>query len=621
LEICFIPTNTAKSHYICLLCKHEQPIEKGYSGFCNHVTYKHIKSGETTIEEYFNKQLNFFPKEYGSSFRSPSCKECSKPTKFKSIAAGYVRFCSFKCSQKNSDTKKLKYERTKESLILKYGVENASQIKDVPEKVKNTKKLRYGDENYVNRAKAIETNLIRHGVENYTQTDEYKKQTRQTSFSKYGVEHFTQAKEIKEKAIKTNLIKYGVSYPMQSEDVKRKVKETVANNGGWALLLPENREKSKQKIKQKVIDRIKKYNITFENVELLSLDNKTFKCKICNHSFVMNSFGTAKSKPRSYPRCHTCFPIGKQNKCSLFHQEFLAFLVEELKINLDSIKQNDTTILCNINKEIDFYLQDYNIAIELNGNIWHTEIFGGKDKRYHLQKTIECEKKQIQLLHIFEDEWDAKKDLIKQKVSHILGLRNQTTSVYARKCTIKEISPKNCNDFLEKNHFQGAETNSKIRFGAFFKEELIAVMTFGKPRLNLSGKNEEGTYELIRFATDYSIKGVGIASKLFNYFIKIYMPFKVYSYADRRWTSTIKENVYIKSGFDLTSYSEPNYFYVNPKTSFKLRENRFKYRKTEIKKLFSNYDENLTEWENMRLNKYDRIWDCGTIKYTWLRTK
>ena len=26
-------------------------------------------------------------------------------------------------------------------------------------------------------------------------------------------------------------------------------------------------------------------------------------------------------------------------------------------------------------------------------------------------------------------------------------------------------------------------------------------------------------------------------------------------------------------------------------------------------------DLSLTEWQNMQLNNYDRIWDCGNIKY------
>jgi len=31
------------------------------------------------------------------------------------------------------------------------------------------------------------------------------------------------------------------------------------------------------------------------------------------------------------------------------------------------------------------------------------------------------------------------------------------------------------------------------------------------------------------------------------------------------------------------------------------------------------FDPALTEWENMQLNGYDRIWDCGNRVYTWKR--
>ena len=45
------------------------------------------------------------------------------------------------------------------------------------------------------------------------------------------------------------------------------------------------------------------------------------------------------------------------------------------------------------------------------------------------------------------------------------------------------------------------------------------------------------------------------------------------------------------------------------------REHRFAYRKSELPKKLQTYDENLSEWENMKNNNYDRIWDCGSIKF------
>ena len=31
------------------------------------------------------------------------------------------------------------------------------------------------------------------------------------------------------------------------------------------------------------------------------------------------------------------------------------------------------------------------------------------------------------------------------------------------------------------------------------------------------------------------------------------------------------------------------------------------------------FDPELTEWENMKINGYDRIWDCGTDVWAWER--
>jgi hypothetical protein len=48
---------------------------------------------------------------------------------------------------------------------------------------------------------------------------------------------------------------------------------------------------------------------------------------------------------------------------------------------------------------------------------------------------------------------------------------------------------------------------------------------------------------------------------------------------------------------------------------YKNREHRFKYRKSELSKLLEYYNHDISEWENMKNNKYDRIWDCGSKKY------
>jgi hypothetical protein len=41
------------------------------------------------------------------------------------------------------------------------------------------------------------------------------------------------------------------------------------------------------------------------------------------------------------------------------------------------------------------------------------------------------------------------------------------------------------------------------------------------------------------------------------------------------------------------------------------------FQKHKLAKIIKVFDPNLTEWENMQLNGYDRIWDCGNLKYTY----
>ena len=130
------------------------------------------------------------------------------------------------------------------------------------------------------------------------------------------------------------------------------------------------------------------------------------------------------------------------------------------------------------------------------------------------------------LIHIFEHEWINKQEIIKSKLKALFGVEQER--IYARKCIIKEISNKEKNDFLNQFHIQG-EDKSKVKLGLFFADELVAIMTFGKPRFN---KNYE--YELIRYATSKHV--IGGASKLLKYFEHVYKPKSIITYADRRFS-------------------------------------------------------------------------------------
>ena len=80
--------------------------------------------------------------------------------------------------------------------------------------------------------KARNTMMLKYGVKNISQLEEIKNKKRETTLKNYGVEHNSQSQEIKNKKIKTCLENNGVEYPQQSKEIKNKSKKTCLTNYG-----------------------------------------------------------------------------------------------------------------------------------------------------------------------------------------------------------------------------------------------------------------------------------------------------------------------------------------------------------------------------------------------------
>jgi hypothetical protein len=254
-------------------------------------------------------------------------------------------------------------------------------------------------------------------------------------------------------------------------------------------------------------------------------------------------------------------------------------------------------------KELDLYIPDKKIAVEYNGNFWHSSAIAKNAKKIHVDKTNECAEKGIQLIHIFEDEWKFKQSIVKARLKHIIT--NDMKRIYARKCVVKEIDTKTKGTFLDKYHLQGND-KSKIRLGLFYKSRIVAVMTFCKARF--SKKYE---WELSRYSTVANFTIVGGAGKLLKYFERNYKPTSLVTYADRRWSTG---NLYSKLGFTFSHNSNPNYFYVK-KPSYMKRESRNNYQKHKLSKLLDKFDPALTEVQNMANNNYYQLFDSGNMVF------
>ena len=291
-------------------------------------------------------------------------------------------------------------------------------------------------------------------------------------------------------------------------------------------------------------------------------------------------------------------------KCGMLFSHYeieLSDYIESL-IGKENVVKNDRIILNG--NEIDVYVPSKNIAFEFDGIYWHSEI-NISDKNYHLNKTNGCLDKNIQLIHIFEDEWVNKKDICKSRIKNLL---NKSNRIFARKCEIEVVDKHQSKIFFNENHIQG-NVNSSIVYGLKYNNEYVAMMSFGPIRKNLGQKAINGNYELLRFCNKIGYNVIGGASKLFKHFIEDVNPVEIITYADKRWSNG---NLYEKMGMSYSHTSQPNYFYVINGE----RKNRFSYRK-DI--LISKYGclPNDTE-HNFCFNKgWYRIYDCGTKVYKW----
>lgn len=257
--------------------------------------------------------------------------------------------------------------------------------------------------------------------------------------------------------------------------------------------------------------------------------------------------------------------------------------------------------------EIDIFVPKKMIGIEYNGVLFHTEWFGKKGKWFHLGKTMKCQEKGVKLIHIFEDEYVYQREIVENKIKHILGVQQNLPKIMGRKCEIHPISKSVSKNFLEKYHIQG-NASSTVRLGAFFNNELIAVMCFKI--------DDGGNWELVRFTSDYHYICQGVGGRLFKHFIREYNPKEIKSFADRRWTINEQNNIYIQLGFKFDKYTAPDYRYVNPSSHNLRRQHKFGFRKNILHNKYG-FPLDMTEEEMVKKLKYDRIWDCGLIRYVW----
>ena len=451
------------------------------------------------------------------------------------------------CSSKCAHNSVDVMNKTKKTCLNKYGVEYTTQSNEMKEKSKHTKEIRYNDKNYNNRQKMKITKFINHGDENYHNIEKMKK----TNLERYGVPFYTQTEGYKIKSKETNLKRYGVDNVFKSDAVKNKSIET----------------------------KLEKYGV--EHLMQLDSYKHNYK-KVC-----MEKYGVKNG-----------FLLGERNKANRISK------LNKYWGNFLNIYEEDYEFCLNGK----FYdLKKNNILIEINPTISHNSLYGVPwvknseplSNDYHFNKSINGIDNGYRVIHIWD--WDNK-----EKIGYLLSNKNK---IYARNCELKEISKKMCNDFLDKYHLQNACKGQIIRYGLFYNNELVQVMTFGIPRYNKNFK-----WELLRLCSHKDYKIVGGSEKLFKYFLKNNEG-SVISYCDN---SKFNGDVYLRLGFNLKTFGSPRKHWFNISKRIHITDNLLL--KLGFDKLFNtDYGKGTSNEQLMINNGFVYIYDCGQSVYEFSR--
>lgn len=394
----------------------------------------------------------------------PKCPECQK-NQLRWKTNKYRQHCSHRCSTSSKEVQ----EKKKQTCLEKYGVEHAIQSKKVKEKAVQTNLKKYGVEHSsqleIIRDKRKQTMLERYGVECSAQSEEMNEKRRQTCLERYGVEHGPQSQQAKEKTRQTNLERYGIDYYTRLDSTKEKIKQTMLERHGVEYAAQSKEVQAKRK--QTCLER---YGVehTSKSEQMKNASKKTClerygverpiqseEIRKRHQQTCLEKYGVAHPRQTHYSEEVREILFNKNNFIDFVQDKVFGEVLRQLEIsgptlasyaekygvqitrprsNLEhemanfltslniKFKGNDKTVIKPL--ELDFYLPEHNLAIEMNGTHWHSdkhliETRGMSADEYHQMKTDRCAEQGITLIHISEDEWNKNADLWKQTINTI----------------------------------------------------------------------------------------------------------------------------------------------------------------------------------------------------------
>lgn len=238
----------------------------------------------------------------------------------------------------------------------------------------------------------------------------------------------------------------------------------------------------------------------------------------------------------------------------------------------------------------DVFVPEKNLVIEYNGLLWHSLPDSRRRdmEKYEAAKAAGCD-----YIMMFEDEWMRKKEIMKSFLQNRLGVARP---VGMRPGKIEAVSSKVADEFYSRTHYIGG-AKAPANYGIRINGQLMACASFKRPT-----RQSQHDWELVRMASDPSVRIHGIWSKITIAFIQGRSPSSIVSFSDNRLFSG---SVYEKIGFRHDGETSATYFWVRGVE----RHHASNMRKRE--------DEEGTERSLREAEGFKKIWDVGKRRWVW----
>lgn len=503
-------------------------------------------------------------------------------------------------------------EKTIDTSLKKYGVDNPNKSEIIKNKIRKTCLDKYGKEyfsqteefrnkltknslekygtNYpcqsdIIRKRIRETNLEKYGKEYYFQTEEFKDRQREFSQKRYGTDYPSQAKEVKNKIVATSQERYGVNCYTQTNEYKEKVKATSQKKYGLNHHLSV-KDIIDKRIKTRRSDYFNKFKdiletrgifLNFDIEYFLDIKNQIYSyyCLSCNRNFNSKYIDILKIK---CPRCDS-----NRSKTEREIIEYIESIYSgNIEYNIRTLGIRDTG-----KKEIDIFIPELKLAIEVDGIYWHCDYLTtsrGTNIDAQLLKTIDCHKHGITLLHITDYDWN------KRRTATQSLLKQWICSSILSDLIVKELTLQEFEDFKDKFSLDISNPYlDSVLIGVFNSNKLIGSVEFNSNKLLRYFSNNVHYKYYIKPIIDYYLPKV--KDKI------------LFVDCDLRVDNG---EVFSTLGWKIVDYITPKHIYFSRDEFYPHCEEDLKINNTDT----SNY------WSMMD-SKYVGYYNCGYLRYVF----